>query len=83
MIPDGKERITITLGSKVVRMLDRYCEVMGQTRSTAVGAMVARQLVQDEDIVEAFRRGDLPEPDVLADMERQELVDAGLIGDDE
>lgn len=81
MIGKGMERITVTLSSRVVEKLDEYCDLMGQTRSTAIGAMVARQLVADEEYVRVFRES-FPEPDVYADMERRELVERGLIPDE-
>lgn len=80
VIGKGMERITITLSSRVVEKLDDYCDLMGQTRSTAIGSMVARQLVADESYVRLFR--DAPEPDVLAEMDRRELVERGLIPDE-
>lgn len=78
MIGKGMERITVTLSSRVVAKLDEYCDLMGQTRSTAVGSMVARQLVQDDEIVKEFRRSGM-EPDVLAEMETRELVESGYM----
>lgn len=81
MIGKGMERITVTLSSRVVEKLDEYCDLMGQTRSTAIGAMVARQLVADEAYVKLFKE-EFPAPDVYADMERRELVERGLIPDE-
>lgn len=79
MVPEGKSRITVTLGNRVIEKLDEYCEMTGLTRSAAVGSIVAGALVLERPVLDLYRGGMALPPDVEAEIRRRDLQAEGLV----
>lgn len=79
MVPNGKGRITITLGDKVLEKLDEYCEMTGLTKSAAIGSIVASKLVLEKPVIDLYRSGSMLGPDVEAEIQRRGLESEGLV----